>query len=430
MDLKHNDNYNILILSRAFRAGDAITTINLFAKWPKEHLFCASPVESEYATNLGGFYLLGDKEITYRFPFNKISRPTPSRIGVNKNITAVKVSTKSLISKIYENFGRPLLQRMDLYETRLRFNISPEFEEWIKRIKPSAIYTSVGDSAMALFVLEIHERFPNIKIIIHGFDDWFSPSYKILNESRHRIKAETLFKRVLDIASGFFTSSEKMAKEYSIKYNRNFICFPNPVKIVNTTNDTSQCKYPNVVFTGKVGWHNSMALRDMVMAIEQMNKNGKVLYFDIYTDTKSEEIANSLGKLPQSVRIHKPVPNNEIPPILAAASVVYLPISIDSQTAKFTRYSMSTKMGEYLVSGSPMIYYGPEGIAMTEFLLDKNCSELVTSRGTDVLVQALNRAIYQVNEEMLQRAKIIADQFFNLDNVSKRFKDKVTEIVL
>lgn len=417
---------NVLILSRGFRAGDAITTINLFSQWPKERLFCASPVESEYSERVGEFYFLGDKEVSYSFPFNHLGRPAPSHIGSNCGKSVRSVSPRSSFKRLYEKFGRPLLQYLDRYESRLSLTVSDDFARWIEHISPDVIYTSIGDIAMARFILKLHGLYPQIKILVHGFDDWLSPTYRIINGRRHRRRAESLFREILDIASGYFTSSEKMAGEYSRLYGHDFKCFPNPVRIVANEGTITKNKVANVVFTGKVGWHNDTALRQMIDVVNRLNIDGdETVRFDIYTDTEPDQIALFLGEIPATTVIHPPVPNSEIPAILASAHVLYLPISIDSQTRKFTRYSMSTKMGEYLSSGTPMIYYGPKGIAMTEFLQRHDCADVITENDPMLLNAAVILAIDFPDSKKLLQAKDLADRYFNIDKVSAGFCNSI-----
>lgn len=427
MDIKDKLKNNILIISRGFKSGDAITTLNLFSQWPKEHLYCASLIESEYARGVADFYYLGAREVKYSFPYNLLFRPCPSHRGVASR--AVKHKKGSIIRSIYQKLLRPVMQWLDIYETRLSINISKEFEDWIKDVKPDAIYTSLGDIPTSKFVLEIHKKFPDLKIIVHGFDDWLSPSYRIINETIHRKKAEKLLKDVLYVSSGFFSSSEKMAFEYKSRYGQEFTFFTNPANIIKSDLKKSKGSTPNIVFTGKVAWHNYSALRDMINALNTINETDIKLIFDIYTDTQEDQIVQFLGSVPEFVKIHPPVPNSEIPPILSSASIVFLPISIDDHTKKFTRYSMSTKMGEYLASGTPMIYYGPKGIAMTEFVEERNCSINVTDRERKQLLKALNKCLTGDNVAMLQNAKFIAEKYFKKEVVGKQFKEKILEIL-
>lgn len=203
-------NKNILIISRSFRAGDAITTLNLFSKWPKENLFCASLGDSEYSKEVEEFYLLGNNEVNYKFPFNKILSSPPSRIGASKIVQVLP--KKSFIRSFYRKFIFPILQQLNLYEKNTDIRVSLQFEEWINKIKPIAIHTSVGNIPMAKFILEIHKKFPNIKIIVHGFDDWINPIYKIIRPRPRKYEADKLLKEIIKNSSGRFTATGKWQK--------------------------------------------------------------------------------------------------------------------------------------------------------------------------------------------------------------------------
>lgn len=422
-------NQNILIISRGFRAGDAITTLNLFSKWPNGNLFCASPVASEYVNNFQDFYHLGNKEIKYSFPYKYISTPSKSYSGQFECNQNISLNTKSVKTHIYERWIRPTIQWLGLYDNRFKIKVNNEFANWVEKIKPVAIYSSVGDLATAEFIIELHHIFPDIKIIVHGFDDWMSPSYKIWNERLYRRRAERLFRKILSFSSARFTSSEKMAKDYKIRYNYEFKCFPNPVDISSFSLDVRKNEVSNVIFIGKIGWHNANAIKIMGQAIDQINENGTKLQFDIYSQTGLNQIEQFIGILPKTTVVHKSVPNSEIPSILLSAHILYLPISTDSKTAKFTRYSMSTKMGEYLSSGVPVIYIGPENIAMTEFLVNNECAYVITSNSIDNIKNAVLKCLIMDNCQLIERGKMIAHKYFNKESESKRFADELTHII-
>lgn len=425
-----DDAPKILILSRGFRAGDAITTLNLFSQWPKENLYCASLVETEYSKNVSDFYLLGDREIKYRFPFNYIYKPLPSHRGPYLVKNEGNTKETSILKRIYDNIVRPIMQRLDLYETRFSISLSKEFETWLEQIKPEAIYTSIGDIPMAEFLIKIHERCPKIKILIHGFDDWFSPAYRLINGNKHRNVSVSLFKEILSFSTGFFTSSEKMASDYKAQFGYHFTCFPNPVKVDPPLKIEHKHTYDNIVFTGKIGWHNQSAISDMMKVVEKINShNTKKIYFDIYTDITPNELKCFIGTIPTSTRIHKSIPNQEIPNLLASASAVFLPISTDKQTTRFTRYSMSTKMGEYLASGVPMIYYGPEGIAMTEFLQKEKCCETIINESLNTLYDVVLKTISDPDPDMIKKAWIIADKNFNINTIGPRFSSHIQSLL-
>lgn len=428
MDLIQS-NQNILIISRGFRAGDAITTLNLFSQWPNENLFCASPVESEYVNNFQDYYHLGNREIEYSFPFNHISKPSKSYSGHCERDQNITLNKKSFKKHIYERWIRPAIQWFGLYDHRFKINISDEFANWVEKIKPVAIYSSIGDLATADFLVKLHHRFPDIKFCVHGFDDWMSPSYKICNERLYRSKAERLFRKILSFSSARFTSSEKMAKDYRIRYNYEFKCFPNPVDISSFSLDVRKNVITNIIFMGKVGWHNANAIKIMGQAIDQINQNGTKLQFDIYSQTELNQIEQFVGQMPKSTVVHKSVPNSEIPNILLSAHILYLPISTDSKTAKFTRYSMSTKMGEYLSSGVPVIYIGPKHIAMTDFFVENECAYVITSNSIDNIKNTILNCLKLDNSQLVERGKMIAHEHFNKELENRRFAEELAHII-
>lgn len=219
-----------------------------------------------------------------------------------------------------------------------------------------------------------------------------------------------------------------MADEYTQRYGKEFFCFPNPVRIQPLQKTISKSSIPNVVFTGKIGWHNGVAIKEMMVAVERINSTGQEIRFDIYTDTPKSQIEYFVGKIPAFTVVHEPVPNSEVPAILATAHILYLPISTDKQTAKFTKYSMSTKMGEYLSAGVPTIYCGPKGIAMTEFLKQKKCAIVISECTADLLVPAVCNCIGGDNQEMLARGMDIAHNYFNIDYVADKFAKNIGKL--
>lgn len=423
-------NKRVLILSRGFKAGDAITTLNLFTQWPKTDLFCASMAGIEFSSNFNEFYVLGADEVQFRFPFTKFVRIEKSHITDGKyEVLRAAVHRKSLKRSIYEKFLLPIMQRMDLYETRYRMMLSDKLVDWIEKIAPDIIYTSIGDIPMAHLILDINKRFPKIQIAVHCFDDWLSPTYQILNESKHRRKAEPLLYKILDLASYRFTSSDKMALEYNDRYGYKFKCFPNPVRINSIDSEITKSHIPNIVFAGKIGWHNKLAIKEMIASVDKLNRNGIKLQFDIYSDCTLEQRDYFLGDVAESTIFHNPLPNAQILKVLAAAHILFLPISITAHTEKFTRYSMSTKMGEYLSTGVPTIYCGPSSIAMTEFLKSKNCAIVVETGGIQSMMKAVMKVLDKDKyvKEMCNRGLELAYSYFNIERVSTDFAKTLQE---
>ena len=429
MDLNTYKYKDILIISRGFRDGDAITTLNLFSQWPKENLYCASPISLEYRDRLNEYYRIGNKEVKYKFPFNKISRPSNSGVESSTTAQTPLQSNSGWKRKVYTSSVRPILQYLDMYENRMTVSLSPAFKEWIKTIKPSVIYSSVGEIPIADLLLQIHSEFPDIPIVIHNFDDWTVPPYRIFNNKQHRHKCEELLRSVLSIATLRLTSSQQMADDYTIKYGFPFICFHNPAILPEKFAEKVETSN-SIVFTGKIGKHNEKALIGMSKAIESLKYNNISLRFDIYTNTTPSRMPSFFNEVKSfsSTIIHPPVPHKQVPEILRNAKILYLPISTNRQNQQFVKYSMSTKMGEYLASGTPMLYCGPESIAMTEFLKVQKCALIVTQDNEDALKAAIYKIVNSNKSINMEDAFKIAKQYFDMGKITHEFTQKILSV--
>lgn len=419
----------VLILSRAFDAGDAITTLNLFSKWPKEKLFCASPIQSSFILYFQEYYFFGDLELKPRFPFSLFDKLPKSTIiptisnGEQKNTFPKIISLKRLL---YKKYFLPILRYLDLYEERFAFHLSESFRIWINQIKPDVIYTSIGDISFAKFLDEFVDSFPDIKVVTHGFDDWTTPSYSIINRKNHCKKAEELMKSLFVKSDMLLTSSEKMAQEYNKNYSRNFITFHNPVDLINIlqTRKETQKKRKQLTYIGKVSTHNAKAILDMIKAVEHYNSTySEKIIFAIYTQSTNDVLDSFNIKGDAYTFIYPPIVNSAVAELLVNSNILYLPITITEEVKRFTRHSMSTKIGEYLASGRPIIYCGPEDIAMTEFFKEKKCGICITTPGILPLEDGLKYIMtHPVEvEEWKKKGQEIADKHFNKETISNRF---------
>ena len=128
-----------------------------------------------------------------------------------------------------------------------------------------------------------------------------------------------------------------------------------------------------------------MLLESIELLASSLNALNDNLTLHIYSNV-ADEIKEKIARKYRKTVFHDWVSHDEIPWILRNSRILYLPISIDKQTVKFTKYSMSTKMSEYLASGVPMLYHGPDGIAMTELLEKHQCAFVVKSNDERILL--------------------------------------------
>ena len=398
----------VLILSENFIAGDAITGLNLFSKWDKRSKYIASRHTLFFYKNFQEGYLIGDKEIRFRFPFKLFNKVPKSRVV---NCEAEKPSQKrhagKLLSKLYLELVVPFMKWLGVFSYRASYLVSDQFLQWVDELSPECVYSSVGSLNMAEFVHSLMINRPNLKYIIHGYDDWPEPNYYTIT-SAYTKRSLTLLDSIMSQATLTFSTTEKMAEDYAKRYKREFLTYPNPVEklVISSENLKHQ---EGITFVGKILNHN---LKSILLLESALAKSDLNITLHIYSEVRDNIRKEILSKYKNTI-IHGWVDHDEIKKILINSRILYLPISIDKQTKKFTRYSMSTKMSEYLSSGVPVLYHGPSGIAMTEMLEKHRCAFIVKENKEDSILSAI-REILEDNE----KSKIV------LKNAQSLFFDK------
>lgn len=410
----------VLLISERFTAGDAITGLNLFSIWNKDNLFIASQNTSFFYNNFNSGYRIGRAEIEFVFPFSLFNKvPASKVIDCGKENPSQEKHAGKLMSILYLQYMVPVLKWLGLFQYRASYKASELFLRWIDDVKPDYVYTSVGSLNMAEFIHALMKTRPQIKFIIHGYDDWIEPNYFTISRSYTKKSVEIL-RSIISRAAITLATSEKMAKDYEERYGRPFVAFPNPVEQISQ----DICVNPDsrsISFVGKIYNHNLKSIVLFATALEKSNSN---LTLDIYSDVR-DEIKEKIKSKYNNTVFHGWVNHDDIPEIIRTSRILYLPISIDKHTIKFTKYSMSTKMSEYLSSGVPVLYQGPDGIAMTEMLEKYSCAFVVKNNDVDMIVSTINRiiddrdAVKQVVDAAL---KLYKDKF-EMGKVANELKD-------
>lgn len=420
----------VLIIAASFNAGDAITMMNLFSKWDKRDLFLASPSKTPFMDYFASFYYLGDKECKPFCLFKPwIKLPKSGVLDYVQN-DADKNKTMPMMHKLlyhaYKKLAFPVLQYLGLYNRRYSLSVSAEFTKWVNEIKPDIIYSPVSNEAMMKFLMQCQRTFPSIKYVFHGFDDWCRPAYKVIFRTSYVQRLDNSYKNLISKSDLLLSTTEMMSKDFRIRYGKEFTTFHNPVDISvaeDMVTSFSDEKY-HIVYIGKVAWHNATALRNMHDALSIYNaSNAQKVVLDIFTSTEKEILNYFKIRIDNNVILHHSIPNAEVIPLLRGADILFLPITISQEVISFAKYSMSTKMGEYLFSGTPLIYCGPKGIAMTEFIEEQNIAFHTTENGSQPLLNLIRQCI--CNQafalQVAEKGKKIAMSLFNKNEISMEF---------
>lgn len=150
--------------------------------------------------------------------------------------------------------------------------------------------------------------------------------------------------------------------------------------------DYSNLKFDNrpphkpikMVYIGNLLIGRASSLAAISKAMENINKDGTKIVFDIYTPTAlDDETAKQLNS--NGCKLHDPVPLHEVKQILKDADIVVFVESLDKKHRFDARLSFSTKLTDYFASGKCIFAIGDKAIAPIKYLKQNDCAVICTS---------------------------------------------------
>jgi glycosyltransferase involved in cell wall biosynthesis len=125
----------------------------------------------------------------------------------------------------------------------------------------------------------------------------------------------------------------------------------------------------SVVFVYAGGLHLGRweALKSLEGAIARAAaRNDVICQLRVYTTSDSEQHASSFS--PETTEFLPPIPARDIQDAYEGADVLVHVESLDTSWLGFIRYSISTKIPEYLACGRPLLFFGPQAMGLSHHL--------------------------------------------------------------
>ncbi len=354
-----------------------ITINNMFKLWPQENLAVASfnSIREMYSPICKRYYCLGRSEIKYRFPLNYTHSVPISAVYNDFNLDNTNIQKPKIIRKYYKSkiiinrFYNRILFITGLNLNKYKYFVSNQFSSWLNEFNPDYIYCTVEDISRIKFILKVQKKTKK-KIIIHIMDDWIHTAH--LNTVLPFIWKRSLnrnFKQLIQLSSINFTISEKMAKEYTKKYDVLFYPFHNPI-------DPTKWKHNSLkgdkdkflfVYTGKIGKDHAQAINQFINVINKPAYKDKI-DLQLYSTTDITKVTRYLSIRNTERYFCGSLEYDMVPKALSYADALFLPLSFSKKSCLYTRLSMPTKVTEYMGTNKPIFCYTPEETAVSEYL--------------------------------------------------------------
>lgn len=399
---------------------ESITMRSVFSEWPKERLMELA-FETEGASKVEDFGIFSYIVPLWYAPVRFIGNLRFFK-GLNKKIKeneTLVVENKS--SSDAKNILRMLRQWLALTITNSRCFIPADAKRAIRKFKPDVIYTISGGLEITRIVNRIAKKF-NIPIVPHFMDNW-QDSLEWNDNSLLLLYKHSLNKAVQEMYKHSYCAlaiSKRMAEVYEKRWHiphhylmnsvntRAFMCY-----------DKKMDKNSLFVYAGGLHLGRWKALNEIGMLIDRYNEEKSLsCVFVLYCPNIDR--AQYINKITaKCINFHSPVSHEEIHNIYANADVLVHAETRQFQDNSYVKYSLSTKLPEYLASNRPFLFYGPENIYITQFLLENDACFV----GTDI--QTLNIALNSLLSDSKTRAKkaetacILAEEQFSVVRSTK-----------
>lgn len=293
-----------------------------------------------------------------------------------------------------------------VFDSRFGYNGIIEIKNILKNESIDAIY-STGNSLKMLAFLAYIRLATKIPIIIHYFDNW--------RETRHPFITNQLLRLISGKKEKAFVISDMMGAHYREKYHGEYTTLmvgSNSCSVVKNNMHTDD---GTIRFLYAGGFHLSRG--DALLKFEQcLRERSKCnLRLDIVTfQADYEKYYNRFDST--ITTFHVDISHEMISAYYQKADALLFVEPAPDECLMFLKYSMSTKIPEYLVSGLPILCISKPGIAPYEYFRKTGTALLATNKkevydAIDILVDDQKRI-----NEMVEKAKLTGHRDFDRDH--------------
>jgi glycosyltransferase involved in cell wall biosynthesis len=396
--------------------GGGITFTNLFAGWPRDRIATIHcdpvPPTDEVCER---YYALSPRELR-RFP------PVRSRIAGGAGGAATVARPRSLLA-----VTKDLIFGNGLPEWGV---VTPELRAFVTAFRPEVIYTILGSNAV-LDIIDAIRRESGARLAIHFMDDWPAAIYRGgLLSFVQRGKMRRLLRGLVGKAALRLAIGDAMAAEYAQLYGAPFRAFQNAVatdRVAALRRDIASVGQPaRLVYTGSVlGFAQAASLAACCRAAAALRRDGLDLRVDIYSPSFQLEPLRPLFAVDPCITLNETIGDDDTYfRVLAEADLLLLPANFDAASMRYIRLSMPTKLPAYLASGTPILVYGPTGLAQVDDATREGWGLVADQPSPEALQQAMRRLLSdaELRRSLSARARRLAAARHDIAKVRRDFQ--------
>lgn len=404
--------------SRAFDA--------YFHNWEKENLRqIFSNLEMPLKGHCSSLYQITDKMMLMRHLKKK------TEVGVIFNYNDLPdfrekntdVSSDGFIKKLYA-WGKKKTPFNRLLRKKLwkeKYWNTEKLRDWLDEFKPECVFLAFSDdffiNEIALFVAD---RF-NVPIMACIGDDYYFNDKKSISLLYHIYRRQ--YKKIIDRVfahkcSAIYISDkirDKYNKEFNIKGDTVYLTSDIPRKVFYPINKD----VPKITYCGNVRLGRNYSLVDVADAFGKINENYVV---EVFSGERDKKYLTPLRKC-KYIKFCGKIPYSEVVSAFEKSDIVIIVEGFEKQDVNLTRYSLSTKAADSIISGCQIITYGSEECGVVEYMKETGCSVVCTDRSQLVTAIRVLMDDVDLQRELYNRSLDVMNNNHNLGKSNEKSEE-------
>ncbi|HET6230005.1 MAG TPA: hypothetical protein VFE05_08050 [Longimicrobiaceae bacterium] len=357
------------------RSNNGLTMTSLFEGWPKDRLaqvfvpfVTPAPPEFDVCSRYWALTPRGLKRVEETVPVEAL----PGRPSKLRNF-AVRLATES---RLAPRIAQPL---REMVYSRPGLLDGPEMAE-IEAFEPDLIFSTLGSLGQLRQVERLSERL-GVPVVPFFTDDWITTEYRrAFGSGILRRKLAESFRRIVDASPLRLAISPAMAEEYTKRYGGEFHAFCRCVDAgaFLATPRVGGGEWIEMVYAGQLGFDRWKYLKKIGEALRELLDEGIRARLTVYTVPAHVDLYGAELTMDPVMRVAGYVESDRLPAVYDAADVLVHCESFDTSLADYTRFSLSTKVSEYMMAARPLLGYGPADVGSMRYIAESGAGAVIS----------------------------------------------------
>ena len=232
------------------------------------------------------------------------------------------------------------------------------------------------------------------------FASWITSQKKAIlivhiADHTHSFVNNPVFVSILQQSSKLCCIGQNMKEYYEDIFKKPFDVFHNLadeeyLPLTNNLNSTfCESKPLKILFIGSLfeSLHKG-TINVFCKAVDELNDEGYFINFELYGQIVPKSfLKNELSS--SNINHHGTIPTDERFSVMSQHHCFIIPSSFTNTVKNEYQYSIPTKLPELLLSGRPVIIYGPKEMEAYRYCFDNNCGNLIDDNSKSSIKTAL-----------------------------------------